>query len=606
MTGVPVLMAAACICCACMIKYIKKKRSSRLRRAQGRSKSGTHGKLSKLDDVPTRTKTSRRSLSKRSERHKEVSFTLEKHVERQLRKAPVHAADRVTELSQQQNNAESSNTGFGSITHSPRASPDIDRSDKSMEFKNSGLSTKNDCSIQCQQTTLVIPSAKERVEQNTDQQQLCHVKVEVETKRGMEFKDKTTDKDRQTDLQVFDNLYSNFSSLTNEDVSALCIQLQTNYSSTNFAAGVFDHTGGHLPLPRHDIVLFVPPGAIEDGKLQTIYIFVPPSSVNDGKPAPIVHCGPTGTTFLDHVILSFPVDSNHDEIIPKFTNTEVGSEEEWHPLHENDDAAFIVRNGKCILYLSHFTGFGADAKDKTSLADVQKTGEKIIRVGAFASEQTSDNRLYKLRIRFYDSSADARERMCAKEMSHFGGRLLDDDRRMHVDRQGGKLCVQVSKIAAGWRAVDDSDEKQMLPSSEALGGSLTPTQAFLHQQGELRPNNRPFPILPLEVRHEMCVLLDVETRLGNDWRMMAEKLEIDSPTITWIGRQMSPTSKLLDFWETENVSGGTVALQRLSNIFKEIGRPDVQELIKNTYSNRIVAGKWGRKPLTSGASFSSK
>ncbi|XP_078655558.1 UNC5C-like protein [Branchiostoma floridae x Branchiostoma belcheri] len=453
----------------------------------------------------------------------------------------------------------------------------------------------------------------------------------------------TTQEDRHTDLELFNKLCSDFSNFMATNLS---IQLQTNYSSTNFAAGVFDHTGGHLSVPRHDVNLFIPPGAIEVGQRQTIHIFVPPS-MNHGKPAPIVHCGPTGTTFRDHVILTFPVDHD-DEIVPKFTNTDEGSVEDWQSLLEDGDAASIVKNGKCTLFISHFTGFGAEAKDQTSASKVKKDDKKIVRVGAFASKHTPDDRIYQMRIRFYDASAEASERMYHKELSQFGGRLLDDDKRMQVEKCDVAVRLRVSRIAAGWRTMDESDKNQrvevsqlwdgsdetdatctvrlektdpaarmadvwatvsvwqeasrgstvtlkpsdtfqMSPRSDPPRGCLSPTQAFLHQQEELRPCGRPVPLLPLDVRHEMCVLLDVEQPGGNDWRMMAEKLEIDSPTIRWIGRNKSPTSKLLDFWETQNVSGGAVALQRLCDLYEEMERPDVRELAENVLSSEELS-----------------
>ncbi|XP_078572925.1 uncharacterized protein LOC144859830 [Branchiostoma floridae x Branchiostoma japonicum] len=348
-------------------------------------------------------------------------------------------------------------SGYGSMVPSPRPSPDIRRSDK-------------------------------------------------DTKAGMPH-DMTADEDRQRDLQLFNKLCSDYSKLHVSGKNfPLSDRLQTNYSSTNFAAGAFDHTGGHLSLPRHDINLFIPPGAIEEGPPQTIHIFVPPS-MNRGKPAPVVHCGPTGTTFLDHVILSFPVDPDHDKIVPRFTNTDVGEAEEWKPLLQDDDAASIVGNNKCTLFLSHFTGYGAEGKTKTS------------------------------------------------------------------------------------------------PSNMSPRSSHSPTEAFLHQQEELRPSNCAFPILSSEIRRKMCVLLDVEHPQGKDWRMMAEKLGIDPPTGRWIdSRFKSPTSKLLDFWETQNFnySGGIVALWRLAKLCEEIGRPDVAELVQNTPSpGRLSADDDGQRGLMS-------
>ncbi|CAH1238250.1 UNC5C [Branchiostoma lanceolatum] len=557
-------------------------------------------------------------------------------------------------LSEQQSISEISSANYSSIAPIPRTSPVIEPPEKNMASEKSTSPTKNASSTKAKQNTSVVT-----VEQTPEQH--CHFEADKGTKIVMPHEDKTTGEDRVKDLQFFDKLYSEFSNLTEEDINAMCIQLQTNYSSTNFAAGVFDDTGGHLSLPRHDINLFIPPGAIEAGQLKTIHIFVPPG-MNCGKPAPIVHCGPTGTTFADHVVLFFPVDPNHAEIVPKFTNTEVGAEEEWQPLFKDDGAASIVANGKCTLFLSHFTGFGAEAKE--SADNIGADDKKIIRVGAFAAEQTSDNRLYKLRIRFYDASSDARERIYTTERNLFGGRLIDDDRRMQVDRRGGNLCVMVGSIAAGWRAVDSSDEDQriglgqlwdcqhdtdasctvrlekmnpqaplndiwstvsvwqekthgqtitlkpsdtlqMFPRSDTsvLGDGLSVAERFLRQQEELRPTKRPFPNLPLDVRHEMCVLLDVGLPGGNDWRMMAERFGIDSPTISWIGRNKSPTSKLLDFWETENVSGGTVALQRLCELFEEIGRPDVKQLVENILSSDDGMSTWSG--VTSNGSLAS-
>ncbi|XP_019636217.1 PREDICTED: uncharacterized protein LOC109478841 [Branchiostoma belcheri] len=334
---------------------------------------------------------------------------------------------------------------------------------------------------------------------------------EKDTKTRMSHEDTTANNGRQKDLCLFEKLRTDYvySKLREDKLPLASDRLQTNYSSTNFAAGVFDHTGGHLSVPRHDVNLFIPPGAIEVGQLQTIHIFVPPS-MNHGKPAPIVHCGPTGTTFLDHVILTFPVNPSYDkdDIVPKFTNTEVGSAEEWHPLLQDDDGASMVENGKCTLFLAHFTGYGAEAKKEAS-------------------------------------------------------------------------------------------PRQMSPRSDPPRDShlLTASQAFLHQQEELQPTDRSRPILPIDVRHQMCVLLDVENPEGKDWRMMAEKIGLDSAIIRWIearSRFKSPTYKLLDFWESRNVSGGAVALWRLSNLCEEIGRPDVAQLVNSVSGDVMGDGNEGR------------
>ncbi|XP_066302650.1 myeloid differentiation primary response protein MyD88-B-like [Branchiostoma lanceolatum] len=124
--------------------------------------------------------------------------------------------------------------------------------------------------------------------------------------------------------------------------------------------------------------------------------------------------------------------------------------------------------------------------------------------------------------------------------------------------------------------------------SDTPRGSLSPTQAFLHRELEdtPRPSNRPLPILPLEIRHEICVKLDVENPQGNDWRRMAEKMGFNTDQRRWLDERFkSPTKKLLDDWETRNVSGGIVALHWLCDLYDEIKRPDVKELIEKLLSS---------------------
>ncbi|KAI8516172.1 hypothetical protein Bbelb_069850 [Branchiostoma belcheri] len=527
----------------------------------------------------------------------------------------------------QRSNASS---GYGSMPSTPRP-------------RRTVIPPKNTHSPQVKQNTWVNPDGETGGELDVDKHQDNAQNSETTTSLPQE--DNAADEDRQRDLQLYQfsmDRYSSFITNIREENTPLSIQLHRNFSSTNFAVGVFDQGGGHLSLPYHDVNLFIPPGAIEVGQLKTIHIFVPPS-MNHGKPAPIVHCGPTGTTFRDHVVLTFPVDPKYKKIIPKFTNTEVGSLEEWQPLIEDDDAASIVQNGKCTLFLYHFTGFGAEATEETS------SDKKIIRVGAFASKHTRYDDVYQMRIRIYDASADACQRIYGKERNEFtGGRLRDDDKKMHVDKLGGALCVKMSAIARSWKAMEDSDENQRIEVGQIWDGSedtdacctirlekvnpsapvtsvwstvsvwqeeahgqtvtlkpsdtiemsprgdtpsvaISPTQAFLHRELEddmPRPSSRPLPILPYEIRHEMCVLLDVENPLGNDWRRLAEKMGFNPNQVRWLNERFkSPTKTLLDDWETRNVSGGIVALQRLCDLFEEIKRPDVKALVEKVLSS---------------------
>ncbi|XP_033111127.1 uncharacterized protein LOC117112168 [Anneissia japonica] len=152
-------------------------------------------------------------------------------------------------------------------------------------------------------------------------------------------------------------------------------QLETNYSTENFAYGVFDSRGGNLSVGNGDINLFIPQGAISSLK-QEIYIYIDPKArflkENQGeikglkrqvetRVAPIVTCGPPGTSFLSHVVLTFPHNAVEEE---KWQFTAVRSEgdrqtDDWQNIDdvEDDDSFFIVDDGFCMFMVKHFTRF---------------------------------------------------------------------------------------------------------------------------------------------------------------------------------------------------------------------------------------------------------
>ncbi|XP_033111153.1 uncharacterized protein LOC117112182 [Anneissia japonica] len=148
-------------------------------------------------------------------------------------------------------------------------------------------------------------------------------------------------------------------------------QLETNYSTENFAYGVFDSRGGNLSVENGDINLFIPQGAISSPK-QEIYIYIDPKARflkgNQGmesqvktRVAPIVTCGPPGTSFLSHVVLTFPHNAVEEE---KWQFTAMRSEGdrhsgEWQNIDdvEDDDSIFIVDDGFCTVMVRHFTRF---------------------------------------------------------------------------------------------------------------------------------------------------------------------------------------------------------------------------------------------------------
>ncbi|XP_070535235.1 netrin receptor UNC5B-like [Ptychodera flava] len=150
------------------------------------------------------------------------------------------------------------------------------------------------------------------------------------------------------------------------------------YFAENFVGSVFDSKGGYLMLPSQEVVLYVPPGAIEEGKRQPVYchgneyIY---GGINAGKIAlsPIVHCGPDGAEFKRDVVLTFP----HCAVNPnnwKFTALTRAKEGSWNKIPEDST---IVKDEFVYVFLDHFTGFTAEGEAKEG-----KTARRRITIGA--------------------------------------------------------------------------------------------------------------------------------------------------------------------------------------------------------------------------------
>ena len=79
--------------------------------------------------------------------------------------------------------------------------------------------------------------------------------------------------------------------------------------------------------------------------------------------------------------------------------------------------------------------------------------------------------------------------------------------------------------------------------------------------------------LPYKLRNQLKLLLDPLNPFGNDWRELAEKLDLDN-CINFLFSKESPTSCLLDHVENRNIS-----LSKLRQIFKAMGRKDCVSII---------------------------
>ncbi|XP_070534699.1 netrin receptor UNC5B-a-like isoform X2 [Ptychodera flava] len=105
------------------------------------------------------------------------------------------------------------------------------------------------------------------------------------------------------------------------------------FNEGNFFGSVFDSDGGYLKIPNKDVILTIPPGAVEDGKRQPVYCNVTAYKYGEIHPGkviltPLVHCGPDGAKFNKDVLLSFP-HSAVDENSWNFTAMTKSGESKW-------------------------------------------------------------------------------------------------------------------------------------------------------------------------------------------------------------------------------------------------------------------------------------
>lgn len=85
--------------------------------------------------------------------------------------------------------------------------------------------------------------------------------------------------------------------------------------------------------------------------------------------------------------------------------------------------------------------------------------------------------------------------------------------------------------------------------------------------------------LTRQARRELCACLDPPTTRGNDWRMLAQRLNVDR-YITYFATKASPTDHILDLWECR--SRESSALADLAAQLESMGRLDAVQILEKS------------------------
>lgn len=84
--------------------------------------------------------------------------------------------------------------------------------------------------------------------------------------------------------------------------------------------------------------------------------------------------------------------------------------------------------------------------------------------------------------------------------------------------------------------------------------------------------------LSKSVKKQLCAYLDPPNSRGNDWRLLAQKLNVDR-YINFFATKSSPTESILDLWECRHKN--TSAVADLAAILKNMGRNDAVKVMES-------------------------
>ncbi|XP_071944531.1 UNC5C-like protein [Antedon mediterranea] len=143
--------------------------------------------------------------------------------------------------------------------------------------------------------------------------------------------------------------------------------------------------GGVLELANMGISLFIPPGAIPNGRKEKIFLILdwdlsdfPEMTDLQTIISPVVHCGPHGLVLNKPAVLKYKhcaYDRNDIEVFSSETN--LMHNKEWMKVPEQDnDKQYVLTSTECQIQITHFTLY-------TSIAQGSNT-RKWLQIVAFA------------------------------------------------------------------------------------------------------------------------------------------------------------------------------------------------------------------------------
>ncbi|XP_037084126.1 netrin receptor UNC5C-like [Pollicipes pollicipes] len=271
---------------------------------------------------------------------------------------------------------------------------------------------------------------------------------------------------------------------------------------------------------------------------------------------------------------------------------------------------------------------------------------KNLKLAAFGPRLVQGSTEYCIRVYVIEDTKAAFESVLQLERK-LGGRLLDKPKTMLFQSGGASLCLALEDLSLGWKCKPQGDYQEIpfrhvwsstCPllhcsfSLEHVGhvaardglsfsarvqvcqkGSQTRRQMLRVSSSESSQVSSPLPARPTpstvsanttgsssgssvvaldrssgrlsaDTRHKLCQCLNPPNSRGNDWRMLAQMMQVNR-YINYFATKKSPTDAILDLWEARHPEQS--ASTELLNILRIMGREDAAQIVEAQVGPRV-------------------